>query len=180
MEVSAVKQPYFGLKGKWLTFWITVSYPSKPPSEQTDTKKHFRKVVMLIHNKVACSTDMSLFGYDQGVFSELHSYRLSHTNSLGDNGDSPQLSLPGGVVITKDYLDVHGLNGPEKTSTLSIITSIYTIGCFLGAAAAFTIGERYGRKKTIVIGTIIMTLGAILQTTSFSVPHMIVGRIITG
>ncbi|KAI1811163.1 hexose carrier protein [Poronia punctata] len=120
------EQPYFGLKGKWLTFWITV----------------------------ACATDMSLFGYDQGVFS--------------------------GVVISKDYLDVHDLVGPSKINTLSIITSIYTIGCFLGALGAFSIGERLGRKKTIVLGTAVMTVGAILQTSSFSVPHMIVARIVTG
>ncbi|KAI0406778.1 sugar transporter [Xylaria palmicola] len=120
------KEPYFGLRGKWLTFWITV----------------------------ACATDMSLFGYDQGVFS--------------------------GVVITQDYLDVHDLDGPGKTNTRSIVTSIYTIGCFFGALTSFYIGEKLGRKKTIIIGTIIMTIGAILQTTSFSVPHMIVGRIVTG
>lgn len=34
------KRPYFGLTGGWLTFWVSV----------------------------ACSTDMTLFGYDQGVF----------------------------------------------------------------------------------------------------------------
>ena len=33
-------RPYFGLTGGWLTFWVSV----------------------------ACSTDMTLFGYDQGVF----------------------------------------------------------------------------------------------------------------
>ncbi|KAI0011592.1 general substrate transporter [Xylariaceae sp. FL0662B] len=126
MAAPKPHQPYFGLKGSWLTFWITV----------------------------ACATDMSLFGYDQGVFS--------------------------GVVITQDYLDVHELNGPEKTSTLSIVTSIYTIGCFLGAVVAFSIGEKLGRRKTIITGTTIMTLGAILQTSSFSVPHMIVARILTG
>ncbi|GAW21855.1 hypothetical protein ANO14919_113810 [Xylariales sp. No.14919] len=97
---------------------------------------------------------MSLFGYDQGVFS--------------------------GVVITQDYLDVHDLNGPEKTNVLSIITSIYTIGCFLGALLAFSIGEKLGRRKTIVIGTVIIAIGAILQTSSFSVPHMLVARIVTG
>lgn len=32
--------PYFGMTGGWLTFWVTV----------------------------ACATDMTLFGYDQGVF----------------------------------------------------------------------------------------------------------------
>ncbi|KAI0160934.1 general substrate transporter [Hypoxylon sp. FL1284] len=120
------KVPYFGLKGKWLTFWITF----------------------------ACATDMTLFGYDQGVFS--------------------------GVVISTDYLDVHNLNGPEHTNVLSIVTSIYTVGCFLGAILAFYIGEIIGRKKTVLVGTSIMTVGAILQTSSFSVPHMIVARIITG
>ncbi|OTB05522.1 hypothetical protein M426DRAFT_72827 [Hypoxylon sp. CI-4A] len=124
--MSRMKQPYFGFKGKWLTFWITL----------------------------ACATDMTLFGYDQGVFS--------------------------GVVISKDYLDVHNLNGSENTSMLSIITSIYTIGCFLGAITAFYIGETIGRKKTVLVGTAIMTIGAILQTSSFSVPHMIVARIVTG
>ncbi|KAI1499280.1 general substrate transporter [Biscogniauxia marginata] len=128
MTATEAKQPYFGLKGKWLTFWITF----------------------------ACATDMTLFGYDQGV------------------------TPVGGVVITQDYLDVHDLNGEEKTSVLSIITSIYTIGCFLGALVAFSIGERLGRKKTILIGTSVMMIGAILQTSSFSVPHMIVARIITG
>lgn len=38
-----LSQPYFGLKGGWLTFWVTV----------------------------ACATDMMLFGYDQGVFGML-------------------------------------------------------------------------------------------------------------
>lgn len=83
-------------------------------------------------------------------------------------------------MITQDYLDVHNLDGPGKTNIRSIVTSIYTIGCFFGALLAFSIGENLGRRKTIVIGAIIMTLGAILQTTSFSVPHMIVARIITG
>ncbi|KAI1383101.1 general substrate transporter [Hypoxylon trugodes] len=126
MSTSRWHQPYFGLKGKWLTFWITL----------------------------ACATDMTLFGYDQGVFS--------------------------GVVISEDYLDVHKLNGPENTSILSIITSIYTIGCFFGAITAFYIGENIGRKKTVLVGTGIMTIGAILQASSFSVPHMIVARIVTG
>jgi MFS family permease len=97
---------------------------------------------------------MALFGYDQGVFS--------------------------GVVITQNYLDVHDLNGPGKTHMLSIVTAIYDIGCFFGAILAFSIGERLGRKKTIMIGTTIMAVGAALQVSSYSVPHMIVGRVVSG
>ena len=43
LEMFRPSQPYFGLRGGWLTFWVTV----------------------------ACATDMMLFGYDQGVFGNL-------------------------------------------------------------------------------------------------------------
>ncbi|KAF2192596.1 general substrate transporter [Zopfia rhizophila CBS 207.26] len=117
-------QRWFGMKGAWLTFWVTV----------------------------ACATDMTLFGYDQGVF--------------------------GGVIITPDFLDSHNLNG--KTTTISTVTAIYDIGCFVGAISVCAIGDPLGRKKSILLGTTIMTLGAILQIASFSVPQMIVGRIVAG
>ncbi|KAF2254942.1 general substrate transporter [Trematosphaeria pertusa] len=117
-------QLYFGMKGPWLTFWVTV----------------------------ACATDMTLFGYDQGVF--------------------------GGVIVTPDFLDQLQLNG--KASLLSTVTAIYDIGCFFGAISVCVIGEPLGRKKTILLGTTIMSIGAIIQTASYGVPEMIVGRIIAG
>ncbi|GAB1207390.1 hypothetical protein APSETT445_006106 [Aspergillus pseudonomiae] len=127
MTVSnETKKPYFGLTGGWLTFWVTV----------------------------ACATDMSLFGYDQGVFS--------------------------GVVITRDFLEVHDLVGPEKTTSLSTVTAIYDVGCFFGAIVAFTIGEQLGRKKAILLGTTIMAVGAVLQAASFGLAQMFVGRIVLG
>jgi len=58
--------------------------------------------------------------------------------------------------------------------------AIYDIGCFFGAIGAFIFGDYLGRKKTILIGTTIMSVGAILQCTAYSVPHMIVGRIVAG
>ncbi|GAD92224.1 hypothetical protein AN8467.2 [Paecilomyces variotii No. 5] len=123
---NSQREPYFGLKGGWLTFWITV----------------------------ACATDMTLFGYDQGVFS--------------------------GVVVTQDFLEVHDLVGPSKTQALSTVTAIYDVGCFFGAIIAFTVGERLGRKLSIIIGSVIMSLGTILMVSSFSLPQMFVGRIILG
>lgn len=118
------KQPYFGLKGGWLTFWISV----------------------------ACATDMTLFGYDQGVF--------------------------GGVIVTDDFLNTLGLQG--ATSTIGTVTAIYDVGCFLGAIFATWLGEKLGRRKTVLVGTTIMTIGAILQISAFSVAQMFVGRVIAG
>ncbi|KAI8302256.1 hypothetical protein K4K59_000594 [Colletotrichum sp. SAR11_240] len=114
MVTSTRKQPYFGLTGKWLTYWITF----------------------------ACSTDMLLFGYDQASFS--------------------------GVIVTDNFLEVHDLVGPEKTQMLSTVTAIYDIGCFLGAIVAFTIGERLGRTKSIImfVGRIILGVGNGINTAT--------------
>ncbi|KAJ9374528.1 hypothetical protein DTO282E5_611 [Paecilomyces variotii] len=139
--------PYFGLRGGWLTFWITVSSNAQDVLEQHQAN-------LLELPQVACATDMTLFGYDQGVFS--------------------------GVVVTQDFLEVHGLVGPSKTQALSTVTAIYDVGCFFGAIIAFTVGERLGRKLSIIIGSVIMSIGTILMVSSFSLPQMFVGRIILG
>ncbi|RKL21576.1 hypothetical protein BFJ68_g1888 [Fusarium oxysporum] len=97
---------------------------------------------------------MTLFGYDQGVFS--------------------------GVVVTQDFLKLDNLVGPTKTNVLATVTAIYDIGCFVGAVITFTIGERLGRKKAIIIGTVIMSIGTVIKVTSYSLPQMIVGRVVLG
>ncbi|KAL4870665.1 hypothetical protein BDV12DRAFT_165575 [Aspergillus spectabilis] len=120
------KKPYFGLTGGWLTFWVSL----------------------------ACATDMTLFGYDQGVFS--------------------------GVVVTPDFLQVHDLVGPTKTTTLSTVTAIYDVGCFSGAMLAFTAGERLGRKKSILLGCTIMAIGTVLKASSYSLAQMFVDGVVLG
>jgi MFS family permease len=63
---------------------------------------------------------------------------------------------------------------------IGTVTALYDIGCFFGAIVAVMVGDLLGRKKTILIGTSIMTIGAIMQIAAFSVPVMIAGRIIAG
>lgn len=41
-------------------------------------------------------------------------------------------------------------------------------------------GNYLGRRKTIFTGSIIMVIGASLQACAYSLPHLIVGRIVTG
>lgn len=80
----------------------------------------------------------------------------------------------GGVVVTPDYLNQLNLN--NNSSLLGTVTAIYDVGCFFGAILAFVIGEPLGRKNSILVGTTIMSVGAILQITAYGVPQMIVGR----
>lgn len=85
-----------------------------------------------------------------------------------------------GVVISQDFLQLHGLEGPTKTTLLGTVTAIYDVGCFLGSLLAYWLGEKLGRKKTIIVGTITMTIGALLQCSSYSLGQMMAGRIIAG
>lgn len=84
----------------------------------------------------------------------------------------------GGVIVTPDFLNLLDIAGDDKMQ--STVTAIYDIGCFLGAISTMWLGERLGRKNTILLGTTIMSIGAILQIAAFGVPQMIVGRIVAG
>ena len=84
------------------------------------------------------------------------------------------------MVVTQNFLEIHDLVGPHRAKVLSTVTAIYDVGCFIGAIVAFTVGERLGRKKSIILGSTIMGVGVILQCSSFSLAQMFVGRIILG
>jgi MFS family permease len=54
------------------------------------------------------------------------------------------------------------------------------IGCLIGALSNLWIGDKLGRKRTIVLGGVLMIFGAILQTASYGYAQMVIARIVTG
>ncbi|KAM0789147.1 hypothetical protein ACM66B_003200 [Microbotryomycetes sp. NB124-2] len=70
--------------------------------------------------------------------------------------------------------------GNPSSKTLSTVVAIYEVGCFFGAAIALTVGERLGRKRSIALGAVLMTIGAVVQGITYGVAQIIVGRIILG
>ncbi|KAJ8114863.1 hypothetical protein OPT61_g3349 [Boeremia exigua] len=100
-----------------------------------------------------------LFGYDQGVMSGLLT----------------------GVAFTRTFPEIDTTNGAGGSSSLQgTVVAIYEIGCFFGAMFCFFFGEELGRRKCIMLGCIILSIGAALQAASFGIPQMIVGRIVAG
>jgi MFS family permease len=80
--------------------------------------------------------------------------------------------------VTDDFLNTLGLKG--NTSLIGTVTAVYDLGCFAGAILAVILGDYLGRKKSILLGTSIMTAGAFMQIFAFTVPVMMAGRIIAG
>ncbi|KAJ6186857.1 Major facilitator superfamily domain general substrate transporter [Penicillium mononematosum] len=98
-----------------------------------------------------CLVAFVLFGYDQGVFS--------------------------GIIGNEDWRKQFGY---PNDSEEGIIVSCYNLGCLLGCLINFCIGETLGRRRAIWLAMGVVIVGAILQTTAFNVPHLIIGRIVTG
>ncbi|KAJ6090081.1 hypothetical protein N7467_005297 [Penicillium canescens] len=99
----------------------------------------------------ACGAGFLLFGYDQGVF--------------------------GGLLDNEPFLETFG--NPSETIQGQIVAT-YDIGCIIGTLVSMFAGDKLGRRRSILIGCYILIVGAILQTASYSLAQMIVGRVVAG
>ncbi|OCL09725.1 sugar transporter STL1 [Glonium stellatum] len=100
---------------------------------------------------IAASTVLIFYGYDQGVF--------------------------GNVIVNDNFLSTFGHPSANMQGTM---TSIYNIGCFIGAMSTIWTGDILGRPRQIILGSTIIMVGAIIQTASYGVAQMMVGRIVAG
>ena len=60
------------------------------------------------------------------------------------------------------------------------MTSIYNIGCFVGAMSTIITGDILGRPRQILLGSTVIAVGGIIQATAYGFPQMMVGRVIAG
>ncbi|KAI0490955.1 general substrate transporter [Xylaria cf. heliscus] len=72
--------------------------------------------------------------------------------------------------------DATSLSGPSK----GLITSILSLGTFIGALAAGDFADSVGRRTTILGSCVIFLVGVVLQVASAGLPLLVVGRIVAG
>lgn len=82
-----------------------------------------------------------------------------------------------GIIGNQHFRQTFDEPSPELEG---IIVSIYNLGCFTGCILTFLMCERLGRRKSMWVAMVFILIGATLQTSAFSVPHMMVGRFICG
>jgi len=100
---------------------------------------------------LCCSFGFLLFGYDLGFM--------------------------GGLTASTAFLDVFG---NPNASLLGFLVSSYEVGAMFGAIFVFLLGDRFGRRPNNIAGAIIVALGAIIQSTTFTLPQFLVGRLVAG
>lgn len=84
----------------------------------------------------------------------------------------------GGVQTTKPFLD--SIGNPTGTYVIPMISSSYTLAAAVCSLAVMAIGMPLGRRNCILMGDCLVIIGATIQASSFSVPQIIVARIICG
>ncbi|KAJ2781486.1 hypothetical protein GGI15_003202 [Coemansia interrupta] len=92
-----------------------------------------------------------LFGYDTGVMSSIQE-----------------------INQWKGYFHNPGPVG------VGVIVSLLTAGCFVGALCAGWLADRFSRRLTIMFASLVVSLGAAIQSGSQNRAMLIVGRFITG
>lgn len=99
----------------------------------------------------ASSCGFLLFGYDNGVFS--------------------------GIIVSPWFLKT--FHHP-KSSLLGTVSATYNLGGFLGSMIAFFFGHILGRRRAILTGIAITTIGAIIQCAATNLGELVSGRTICG
>ncbi|KAL1304359.1 hypothetical protein AAFC00_003363 [Neodothiora populina] len=100
----------------------------------------------------ACGSAFMLYGWDAGVL--------------------------GGIQETPQFRDAIG--NPTGPFIIPIIASIYNLAAAIMSLFVSAFGMKVGRKGTILIGCLLINIGALLQASTYSVGQIIVGRIVTG
>jgi sugar porter (SP) family MFS transporter len=98
-----------------------------------------------------CSIGFLLFGYDLGFM--------------------------GGLTTSPEFLSTFG---NPNSSLLAFMVASYEVGAMFGALYCLISGDRWGRKPNNFAGAVIVTIGAILQTTSFGLAQFLVARLVAG
>ncbi|KAJ5630906.1 uncharacterized protein N7484_011006 [Penicillium longicatenatum] len=101
---------------------------------------------------ITCSAGMGfiIFGYDDGVI--------------------------GGLLTATAFKETFNLS----SSMEGTVTALFVIGCLVGCLCTSFSGGRWGRLTIAQIGSAILSIGAIIQASSYTVPQLIVGRIVAG
>jgi len=86
------------------------------------------------------------------------------------------LGVIAGVVASPDFKARFEASGAEEGA----VVSVFTGGAFFGAMFAGPAGDYFGRRLTILIGSIIFILGGGLQTGAQSLEYLYAGRVIAG
>lgn len=74
------------------------------------------------------------------------------------------------------YIDPKDHQKNVSPSQTSLIVAILSAGTFVGALLAAPLGDKLGRRMSLIIAVAIFCFGVLLQTIAMEIPMLVVGR----
>lgn len=112
-----------------------------------------------------------MYGYDAGV--------LGGVQTTKPFLEAMQVCLPFDMCSCYYEADTEAQH-PTGTYVIPMIASAYTLAAAVCSLCVACIGMPLGRRNCILLGNILVITGGALQASSWSVPQIIVGRVICG
>lgn len=96
-------------------------------------------------------------------------------------------SLLGGVLTLRNFeaqfpeINIAAAQNQSRASTIQgMVVAAYTIGGLFGTLSCIWLGDRYGRRRTIMAGSIVQVVGAVLMASAFALSQLIASRVVLG
>lgn len=89
--------------------------------------------------------------------------------------------IVGGVLTLPSFTNDFPGAKTDATRSSSLTVSLQQLGAFVACFAAWPITHRYGRRKTLMLSSLVFIVGVIIETiNTHSLPAFYVGRVIAG
>lgn len=79
-----------------------------------------------------------------------------------------------GPAFTKQFPSINTTTANGNTRLQGFTVAIYNIGCWAGSLLTMVIGEKLGRKKTIIFGASVLAIGTVIQCSSYALAQLLV------
>ncbi|KAJ5449174.1 Major facilitator superfamily domain general substrate transporter [Penicillium cf. griseofulvum] len=93
----------------------------------------------------------------------------------------------GGVLKQKNFeeqfpeINIASANDKSHASMVQgLVVASYTIGGFIGTLSCIWLGDRFGRRRTIMAGSVVQVLGAIFMASAGTLVQLITSRVVLG
>jgi hypothetical protein len=115
------------------------------------------------------SAGFLLFGYGGHRY---HAVILYVANQTVDQG------VMSGIITEPIFLGTFPKMASDYKlgSIQALVVAIYEIGCLLGSFMIIGFGDKLGRRRAVLVGSVIMLVGTAIQASSTTLAQLIVGR----
>lgn len=138
--------------------------------------KNLSGLSLTVVTALICGSGFLLFGYDQGVMA-------APIEEPDMTRHMPQIAKFGGGQGIPAFNDPdHPENGPSKFSSniQGAIVGCYELGCIIGSLIVLWQGDRFGRRTSVCVGSLIFMIGTAIMVCQRDLAPFTVGRVICG